>query len=260
MDRLRALPRTARLAVAATALLATAATAGERPAGADQLEVTLTLYGWATSLDGEAAVGGRQAEVDVPFSDILDDLSFAGMGTLVVRKGRLGAYLAPFFARVGSSEDLVRLRNDTTMVGFGGLWRLVDWRPEEGSSAAVRSARLEVLGGGRLVDLRLELDGRRGLPSADTRETWVEPVVGLAGRLELGDRLEAFAEGDLGGFGLGSDLSWQWLAGAGWRLDVMGPATYARAGYRMLGLDYEEGGFEWDVTYKGPFVGLTFRF
>ncbi len=36
--------------------------------------------------------------------------------------------------------------------------------------------------------------------------------------------------------------------------------TFLRAGYRMLHIDYEDGGFEWDVTYKGPMVGLTMRF
>ena len=36
--------------------------------------------------------------------------------------------------------------------------------------------------------------------------------------------------------------------------------AFVRAGYRMLYQDHKDGGFEWDVTYEGPVVGLTTRF
>ena len=56
------------------------------------------------------------------------------------------------------------------------------------------------------------------------------------------------------------DLTWDWVAGIGYGFELFGHASFVRAGYRMLYQDYKDGGFEWDVTYKGPIVGLTTRF
>ena len=35
----------------------------------------------------------------------------------------------------------------------------------------------------------------------------------LLGRLELIEHWEVFAEGDIGGFDVGSDITWDWVAG-----------------------------------------------
>jgi hypothetical protein len=113
----------------------------------------------------------------------------------------------------------------------------------------------------RVTNLRTEINGRRGRPKVDDDKTWVDPVVGRQGRLELTGRWEAFAaEGDVGGFGAGSDLTWDWVAGVGYGFELFGPQSFVRAGYRMLYQDHKDGGFEWDVTYEGPVVGLTTRF
>ena len=56
------------------------------------------------------------------------------------------------------------------------------------------------------------------------------------------------------------DLTWGWVAGVGYGFELFGHPSFVRAGYRMLYQDYKDGGFEWDVTYKGPIVGLTTRF
>ena len=252
--------------VAAAALLgcmAAQAQEAARDTPADRWVISTTLYAWGTSLDGDAKVAGRKADVDVPFSDILDDLSVAGMAVVTARKGPWGFYVSPFYAQVDSEAEAggfkARIRNDTTFLGAGGLYRLLGWsRPEGGNGPA--GAQLEALAGARLTDLRLEVNGRNGLPKDDESETWVDPLIGLAGRIELTDRWETFAEGSIGGFGVGSDLTWDWLAGAGYRVDWFGDATFLRAGYRMLHLDYEDGGFKGDVTYKGPFLGMTIRF
>ena len=172
--------------------------------------VSATAYAWATSVDGHTRVGGQKAEVDMPFSDLLKDLTLAGMGSVAARRGRFGFYLNPFFARTRSDEGSgrieARVRSDTTMVGLGGLYRLLDW--EAGRSPPRRGAQLEALAGVRITNLRTEINGRHGLPKFDDDKTWVDPVIGLQGRLELTERWEAFAEGDIGGFGVGSDITW----------------------------------------------------
>lgn len=234
------------------------------PLPGDRWVLSATAYLWGTQLDGDGAIRGRDFDVDVPFSDIRDSLSVGFMGVAAARKGDWGFYVSPFFARIGDDAEVggakFRYRSDTTFLGVGGIYRLLDWQNPDTSHGGPKGAQLEALAGGRVVDLRLELNGRHGLPKADESETWVDPIVGLNGRIEMTDRWELLGEGDIGGFGVGSDISWSWLAAIGYRFEPLGHDAFLRAGYRVLYVDYEDGGFEWDVTYKGPLVGVTLAF
>lgn len=235
-----------------------------RAVPADGWVISATVYAWAFSLDGNGAVRGREFDVDLSFGDILGDVSVAGMGMIAARRGRFGFYVNPLFGRTETDENIgpleFRVRQDTTFLGFGGLYRLGEWHSGETVSSGPQSAMLEAYAGGRVIDLRLELNGRQGLPKNDQSETWVDPVIGLEGETLLTERWELFGGGDIGGFGVGSDLTWQWFAGAGYRFDLLGNETFLRAGWRMLAIDYDDDGFKWDVTYRGPMLGLTMRF
>ena len=246
-------------------LLAGAASAQEAATATpeDRWEVSVTAYAWAPSVEGHTRVGGQKADVDTPFSDLLKDLTFGGMGAVAARRGRFGFYVNSFFGRTRSDEGSgrieARVRSDTAMVGLGGLYRLLDWQAEPDMSW-LRGGQLEALAGVRVTSMRTEINGRHGLPKFDDDKAWVDPLVGLGGRLQLTDRWETFAEGDIGGFGVGSDITWSWTAGIGYGFELFGHASFVRAGYRMLYQDYKDGGFEWDVTYKGPVIGLTTKF
>ena len=67
-----------------------------------------------------------------------------------------------------------------------------------------------------------------------------------------------------GGFGAGSDFTWNLLGGLGyeWRFDTW--QLEALLGGRALYQDFNDGSgllrFEWDVTQYGPVVALGFRF
>ena len=229
----------------------------------DRWVVAATTFAWAISVDGHASVGGQKADVDLPFSDTLKDLSMAAMGTVAARHGAFGIYVTPFFSRTRSDEEVgdleARVRSDTTMLGFGGLYRLVDWEAEAGARG-FQGGQLELGLGARITDLRTEINGRHGLPKFDDSKTWIDPIIGLGTRLELSEHWEIFGDGGIGGFGVGSDLTWDWLLGAGYGFELFGRQSFFRAGYRMLYQDYKDGNFEWDVTYQGPIVGVTTRF
>ena len=89
----------------------------------------------------------------------------------------------------------------------------------------------------------------------DGSETWVDPIIGISGRVELGSGFALQAEGDVGGFGLVADIDWQ----------VLGTLQYAindlitlDAGYRYL--DFDDGGLLFDVPLSGPIIGASIRF
>jgi opacity protein-like surface antigen len=63
--------------------------------------------------------------------------------------------------------------------------------------------------------------------------------------------------GDVGGFGIGSDLAWQAFGGITYEIN---DTWSLKAGYRAMGVDYENGSFKLDVISHGPVVGVGIRF
>jgi len=64
-------------------------------------------------------------------------------------------------------------------------------------------------------------------------------------------------QGDIGGFGAGSDLSVSALATVNY---VFSDRLSASAGYKLLDVDYDHGGHVYDAHLGGPVLGLTHRF
>ena len=107
-----------RLALAALALLAAAAPAAAQSTDAadtgDRWLVRIAPYLWATSLDGNATVTGIKSDVDVSFSDILEDLSLAGMLLADFQKGRFGVAVNAVYARLTPENDVGSFEIKTT--------------------------------------------------------------------------------------------------------------------------------------------------
>jgi hypothetical protein len=102
------------LAVAATLAAVTPAVAQQMetatPPG-DRWTVSVAPYLWVASMDGNATVGGVKSDVDVPFSDLLKDLSGGLMTAVDVEKGRFGIGVNGLFARVSPDSDVAVSRS-----------------------------------------------------------------------------------------------------------------------------------------------------
>jgi hypothetical protein len=246
------------------------AAAQEKPAD-NKWEFHIIPYLWMTGIKGDATVKGIEGDVDVTFGDIWDNLDFAGQVHMEVRKGRWGFFLDPTYLKLSSDEHVDRpivgrIEADFTvtnwLVEFGGLYQLAKWPlgADEGTALF-----LDALGGGRYWYLKNELDldvplvglGRKFKESED----WIDPFVGLRLRTELTKKLSLVLRGDVGGFGVGSDFTWNASAILGYHFSQ---TVSAWLGYRVLGVDYESGSgsskFKYDVTMSGPMVGLGFSF
>jgi opacity protein-like surface antigen len=86
---------------------------------------------------------------------------------------------------------------------------------------------------------------------------WVDPFVGLRLTGKVSDRVFAMLYGDVGGFGVGSELTWQAFAGMGWKWT---DTTTLEAGYRYLYIDYEDGGLDMELDLAGFVMGVGFQF
>ncbi|MFC1766044.1 hypothetical protein ACFL6U_28695, partial [Planctomycetota bacterium] len=62
---------------------------------------------------------------------------------------------------------------------------------------------------------------------------------------------------DIGGFGVGSDLTYQLMAGVKWQISKV---LSMKLDYRYLYQDYSKGDVVWDMAAHGPLLGLGFSF
>lgn len=88
-------------------------------------------------------------------------------------------------------------------------------------------------------------------------DDWFDPYIGLRVRYNFTDRFYVTAKGEIGGFGVGSDFTWQAEAALGCQVTQ---SIFAEAGYRALSIDYEDSGLTYDVITHGAQVtlGITF--
>ena len=88
-------------------------------------------------------------------------------------------------------------------------------------------------------------------------EYWFDPYVGLRGRYDLSKAWYLTAKGDIGGFGVGSKLTWQLSGALGCQVTR---SIFVEAGYRYLYTDYNQNNFVYNVTQSGAEIttGITF--
>ena len=91
--------------------------------------------------------------------------------------------------------------------------------------------------------------------------TWFDPLVVARLTAPLDNAWRLGLKGDVGGFGMGSDITWSAFASVGYRFGDLFELT---GGYRMLGMEYEDGSgedlFAYDMTIYGPQIGVAFHF
>ena len=215
-------------------------------------------------MDGHAAVGGIKSDVDVPVQDVLKDLSFGAMLAVDVQKDRFGVGVNGLFARVSPDSEVGDIKIDATsdsaQLAILPFYRLVEW--QYGVSSSRQPLRLVVApeAGFRYTYLRTELEIRGGPGTVDGSESWVDPLIGSRIGLDLTDRWAIGGEGNFGGFGVGSDFTWNAQAYVGYEITLFGRPTTLLFGYRALYQDYHHNNFEWDVTMHGPMLGTAVRF
>jgi len=115
-----------------------------------------------------------------------------------------------------------------------------------------------------LPELGLKLQRSRHVAVAHSGDLeWVDPVVGARIRHQIAPGRELTLIGDVGGFGAGSEFSWQAVATYGFDVNCLGAPLHLVLGYRALAVDFsEEGRFgknALDVVQHGPLMGLTFN-
>jgi hypothetical protein len=229
---------------------------GVASAADDGWKHTVAIYGVGASMDGSTSVGPVTADVDVSFSDILDNLEFAAMFAYRGERGRWA---------VGTDLIYMKLEQSKDGIGPAGNSRSTveaDQLILELNGSYALTEHLSLYGGFRYWDLEVDLEVQGGGPLGETLATsqdedWIDPMVGLRYALPLGERWTLIAKADLGGFGFGSDRAWQATGLAAWSLSEHADLLF---GFRWLDVDYEDGLFKYNVGQGGPTVGFAWVF
>ena len=211
------------------------------------------VYGWAQSLDGDLTVRNIPLPVDVSFSDILENLDIAFMGAFEFGRDRWSVLTDLNYSELDSNVPLPagsplaagNLNQQQVLANVFFCYQV----------ASDSNYRFDVLAGARFNWIEVDLSA--GPLTRSEAESWCDPVIGARFRLELSPSFYLRAAADIGGFGVASDLTWQAMAGIGWKFSESGGAFL---GYRALGTDYSDGGFGYDVTAHGPVIGAEFKF
>lgn len=224
---------------------------------------TLVIYGMGAAIDGEAQIGDLEAPIDVSISELFDALEFGAMAAYRAENGTWSVTADATYMGLGGTAKTERglVKGDldidqATLMLTGGR------KLGEHLEALVSLAYFDLSS-----DLKLSttnpLSGAVTVRTASADASWVDPMLGLAYSAPFRDDWRFALRGDVGGFGIGSDLSYQLLATARWQSRG---ALGVIFGYRLIGFDYEDGnrssrGYQrYDLTEQGPLVGLTIAF
>jgi DNA-binding transcriptional regulator YiaG len=134
---------------------------------------------------------------------------------------------------------------------------VIEERAAAAVSAARRQAQRAIARAKKQLAGAIESAIRRAVPNEVAgSQSWVDPFVGFRGRYDLTDNLYVAARGDIGGFGVASDLTWNAFAALGYQWSR---SFSTELGYRHLAVDYSDGGFIYDAEMSGIYLGLTLK-
>jgi hypothetical protein len=229
---------------------------------------------WIPGITGEFAGGDSEVASDPPnlddFFESVINLKFAFVGQLQYQTGPWELNVDGFGASIGQTMTLIeplplpmRRPIETTIKGltvrgYAG-YRFADTPIRLGGRRPSR-LRAMVCAGARFYRFGLKVDQPR-IARLDQTADWVDPIVGLAATWDISRRWQLHVEGDVGGFGVGSEFAWWLGVEAGYRFSRL---FGVRIGYSWLDFDYRWSirgvPYGWDLQLRGPKLALSFSF
>jgi len=265
----------------------------------DAWQLGVTVYGWATNLNGSATARGQTVDINASVLQLFQksDTLVALDGHFEASKGQFGFYGDIVWAKLQIPGSAATYRNpiagltlsaqasgavttSLTILEGGGLLEVARWPSSEQSFTALdarvgvrywnlsTSIAADIQGNLNFSRVHLDrFDQSRNIAFFDSAaQGWVDPLVGARLRHQFSPSQQVFLEGDIGGFGIpGSSLfSWN-VAGVysyTWRFD--GYALAAVIGYRALSTSISfNGGSDasgLNLVIHGPLIGGGVRF
>lgn len=250
----------------------------------DEVETTLSLepksnwrfelntWAWLMGLNGDVGVGDRISHVDATFLDILEDSDslFAISGRIEVGYGKIAGFVDAIYSDISADNQSgplgaasIDVSMKQTIVDFGLMYRIAEWDATEWAPGNYRALTIDLYGGARYTGLDVKIDPANR-ESRKRTEDWLDPIIGAKLVVPIEENWCFSVNGDIGGFGVNSDLTWSATGIFGYNFTVLGMPATVFAGYRAIGWDYSTGSgddeFIFDAIAHGPLLGFSLRF
>lgn len=216
-------------------------------------EFDVTPYMWFISLKGEVSFLNQSVPVDTEFKDIWNQLSF---GFLLHAEAQKGPWT------IMTDFIYLNLKEDGTIKNTA-----------QTTSTETKQIIWELGGGYRLLKLQdyFVLEGIAGMryfalaPEFDINQQtvfdksfdFIDPYIGLRFK-SLNEKWINYASFDIGGLGIGSEISWKLNLTVGYQFSDL---FALNVGYQGYYVNYDgDNSFEYDVFTGGFLAGLNFSF
>lgn len=254
----------------AAILLATAAPAaaqqGEYPTDVEteraRNAAQITAYVWLAGFGGDIRPGAEAPtlRVDKSFGDLLETSDGAFWISGFVRRNRT-VFMADISRTKSSEEGQVPTGLPTpfppTVPANGGLTMTSLTGAAGYRVAQDDNATLDLLVGARAWWVRPRLEVPALAVDLRPKANFVDPIVAVRANFSLAPRLSALVYGDIGGLGVGSEVTGQLSTTLNYRVSR---SVVLSGGYRYLAVDYERNGILVDARLAGPLIGATIAF
>ena len=236
-----------------------------RPAQASESNwsTEIEIYMLGASIKGDSSTGRvTGVPVDIDFGTILETLKMSFMGHVEpMYNNQWGVWLDYGFMDLAGKKQ-----NDRGGVVKSGL--------RQGVLEAVgiyrqpiNQGHVDYYAGIRWWDNDIDVTVNPailpGSTDASISEDWVDPIIGVRWTHIFNEHWSMTLRGDVGGFGIASDMTWATAIGARYHLnesldvDMQYKATWVDYSNDKMGTpDY----FQYDTVTHGPLLGLVFKF
>lgn len=225
----------------------------------------VTAYGWYAGMDTtfkSPGPLGREGDIEVDASDIIDNLSMAFMGVVEARYNKWSIITDVVYMNVGDDAtsmvvvgaDPGRPANATVDVD------ITSWVVNAGVGYEVVQAdwgKFTVVGGIRYlsadIDSTIGFGGPFPLERSQSEDFW-NGIIGFTGSIRVDEKWFIPYHADIGTGD--SDLTWQLFSGLGYRFSW----GDMKLGYRYIAFDQADENMVQDLDISGPILGATFHF
>jgi opacity protein-like surface antigen len=200
-------------------------------------------------MNGDVTVGPVKTDINADASDIFSNLQFGAMLYMEARNPQWAIGFDGLYMDLSKDGEKLPTKYDgyEASLELTGFRRATPW--------------LEILAGGRLnlLGTSATLEPIGTILNKDV--AFFDPFVGARVTVPNTGRWDYSIRGDVGGFGVGSQFTWQMRFNVGYRVSKV---VTIGASYWLFDIDYEQGSginyFKYDVLTSGPEVGVAFTF
>ncbi len=223
-------------------------------------------YFWAASLNGDFTIQNFSTHFSLPFSDIWNNLDFAGELHLEANNGPWTIMLDPTYLKLTANNNVgnvsAKLTSELWVVD-GALFYTFFNNPLPNDQMFTMEgevgARYFGLENMESLNYNSPINPALNVGSSTTVDNnFLTPIVGLRFTYDLNQINHLWLRGDVGGFGI-DDVSNTWQAILGYDYSMSDNVDLGLA-YRVLKIDFNKNISSVNSYWYGPEIGVGFHF